>query len=124
VSKDSMISIVDDDSSVREALKDLIRSMGFAVATFACAEDFLSSDGLAQTGCLITDMRMPGMSGLELHKRLQDKGTPVPMILITAFADEKERARALRAGFLGYLTKPFNESELLGKIRSAFGGQE
>ncbi|HTJ89715.1 MAG TPA: response regulator [Acidocella sp.] len=119
-----MISIVDDDSSVREALKDLIRSMGFAVATFACAEDFLSSDVLAQTGCLITDMRMPGMSGLELHTRLQDKGTPVPMILITAFADEKERARALQAGFLGYLTKPFNESELLGKIRSAFGGQE
>jgi FixJ family two-component response regulator len=119
-----MISIVDDDSSVREALKDLIRSMGFSVATFACAEDFLGSDVLAQTGCLITDMRMPGMSGLELHMRLRDKGTPVPMILITAFADEKEKARALQAGFVGYLTKPFNESELLGRIRSAFGGQE
>jgi FixJ family two-component response regulator len=119
-----MISIVDDDLSVREALKDLIRSMGFAVATFACAEEFLCSDVLAQTGCLITDMRMPGMSGLELHMRLQDKGTPVPMILITAFADEKEKARALQAGVVGYLTKPFNESELLGRIRSAFGAQK
>jgi FixJ family two-component response regulator len=119
-----MISIVDDDSSVREALKDLIRSMGFAVATFACAEDFLGSDILAQTGCVITDMRMPGMSGLELHMRLQDQGMPVPMILITAFADEKEKARALQAGLLGYLTKPFNEAELLDRIRSALGGNE
>jgi FixJ family two-component response regulator len=124
VSKSSMISIVDDDSSVREALKDLIRSMGFSVTTFSCAEDFLCSDVLSQTGCLITDMRMPGMSGLELHMRLQDKGTPVPMILITAFADEKEKARALQAGVVGYLTKPFNEAELLGRIHSAFGGEE
>jgi FixJ family two-component response regulator len=124
VSKNSMISIVDDDSSVREALKDLIRSMGFAVETFTCAEDFLRSDRLSQTGCLITDMRMPGMSGLELHMRLLALGTPVPMILITAFSDEKEKARALRAGVMGYLTKPFNETELLGRIRSAIGGEE
>jgi FixJ family two-component response regulator len=124
VSKNSMISIVDDDSSVREALKDLIRSMGFAVETFTCAEDFLRSDRLSQTGCLITDMRMPGMSGLELHMRLLALGTPVPMILITAFSDEKEKARALRAGVMGYLTKPFNETELLGRIRSAIGEEE
>jgi FixJ family two-component response regulator len=121
VSQNSMISIVDDDSSVREALKDLIRAMGFAVETFACAEDFLLSGLVAQTGCLITDMRMPGMSGLELHMQLLAKGTPVPMILVTAFADEKEKARALQAGVMGYLTKPFNETELLTRIRSALG---
>ena len=122
--KNSMISIVDDDSSVREALKDLIRAMGFAVETFACAEDFLRSDVLAKTGCLITDMRMPGMSGLELHMRLLAGGTPVPMILITAFADEKEKARALQAGVMGYLTKPFNEAELLARIGAALDGEE
>ena len=79
---------------------------------------------LPKTGCLITDMRMPGMSGLELHMRLLAMGTPVPMILITAFADDKEKARALQAGVMGYLTKPFNEAELLARIRSALGGEE
>jgi FixJ family two-component response regulator len=124
LSKTSIISIVDDDSSVREALKDLIRAMGFAVETFSCAEDFLHSDVLAKTNCLITDMRMPGMSGLELHLRLLAMGTQVPMILITAFVDEKEKARALQAGVMGYLTKPFNEAELLARIGAALEGEE
>jgi FixJ family two-component response regulator len=119
-----MVSIVDDDSSVREALKDLIRAMGFSVATFACAEDFLGSDDLSKTDFLITDMRMPGMSGLELHMRLLTIGTPIPMVLITAFTDEKEKARALHAGVMGYLTKPFNEAELLAQIRSALDGND
>jgi FixJ family two-component response regulator len=124
LSKNFMVSIVDDDSSVREALKDLIRAMGFSVATFACAEDFLGSDDLSKTDFLITDMRMPGMSGLELHMRLLTIGTPIPMVLITAFTDEKEKARALHAGVMGYLTKPFNEAELLAQIRSALDGND
>jgi FixJ family two-component response regulator len=124
VSKNSMISIVDDDSSVREALRDLIRAMGFAVEAFECAEDFLRSDLLLRTSCLITDMRMPGISGLELHMRLLAMGTPIPMILITAFADEREKTRALQAGVIGYLTKPFNEAELLVKIHSALENSE
>lgn len=124
MSKNFMVSIVDDDSSVREALKDLIRAMGFSVATFACAEDFLGSDDLSKTDFLITDMRMPGMSGLELHMRLLTIGTPIPMVLITAFTDEKEKARALHAGVMGYLTKPFNEAELLAQIRSALDGND
>jgi FixJ family two-component response regulator len=119
-----MISIVDDDASVREALEDLIRAMGFTVQAFACAEDFLRSDLLSTTGCLITDMRMPGMSGLELHMRLRATGTPIPMILITAFADDKDKLRALQAGVIGYLTKPFNENELLTKIRSALDQED
>ena len=123
MSKNFMVSIVDDDSSVREALKDLIRAMGFSVATFACAEDFLGSDDLSKTDFLITDLRMPGMSGLELHMRLLTIGTPIPMVLITAFTDEKEKARALHAGVMGYLTKPFNEAELLAQIRSALDGK-
>ncbi len=124
MSKDSMISIVDDDLSVREALKDLIRAMGFAVEAFECAEDFLSSDLLLTTACLITDMRMPGMSGLELRMRLLAMGKPIPMILISAFADDREKARALQTGVMGYLTKPFDEAELLLKIRSAFDKKE
>ncbi|HVE23072.1 MAG TPA: response regulator [Acidocella sp.] len=119
-----MISIVDDDASVREALKDLIRAMGFSVETFASAEDFLRSGDLSKTDFLITDMRMPGMSGLELHHRLRAMGAPVPMVLITAFADEKEKTRALHAGVMGYLTKPFNEAELLAKIRAALDGED
>jgi FixJ family two-component response regulator len=123
LSKNFMVSIVDDDTSVREALKDLIRALGFSVATFACAEDFLGSDDLSKTDFLITDMRMPGMSGLELHMRLLAIGTPIPMVLVTAFTDEKEKTRALQAGVMGYLTKPFNEAELLAKIRSALDGK-
>ena len=123
MSKNFMVSIVDDDSSVREALKDLIRAMGFSVATFVCAEDFLGSDDLSKTDFLITDMRMPGMSGLELHMRLLAIGTPIPMVLVTAFTDEKEKTRALQAGVMGYLTKPFNEAELLAQIRSALDGK-
>lgn len=119
-----MISIVDDDASVREALKDLIRAMGFSVETFASAEDFLRSGDLSKTGFLITDMRMPGMSGLDLHQRLRAMGAPVPVVLITAFADEKEKTRALQAGVMGYLTKPFNETELLAKIRAALDGED
>ena len=112
------ISIVDDDLSVREATMDLFRSMGFTAEVFACAEDFLASELRHDTSCLISDMRMPGMSGLELHNRLVEAGAPIPTILMTAFPNEIDKVSALQAGVVGYLTKPFNETELLGFIHS------
>ena len=113
-----MISVVDDDLSVREATMDLFRSMGFTAEVFACAEDFLASKLRHDTSCLVSDMRMPGMSGLELHNRLVEAGTPIPTILMTAFPNEIDKVSALQAGVVGYLTKPFNETELLGFIHS------
>ena len=117
-----MIAIVDDDSSVREATMDLLRAMGFTAKVFPCAEDFLASELRHNTSCLISDMRMPGMSGLELHNRLVEAGTPIPTILMTAFSNDRDKASALQAGVLGYLTKPFNETEVLGLIHSVLEG--
>jgi FixJ family two-component response regulator len=117
-----MISIVDDDSSVREATMDLLRAMGFMAKVFPCAEDFLASELRHNTSCLISDMRMPGMSGLELHNRLVEAGTPIPTILMTAFPNDRDKVSALQAGVVGYLTKPFNETELLGFIHSVLEG--
>jgi FixJ family two-component response regulator len=114
-----VIAIVDDDASVREAMVGLMRALGFIAEAFPCAEDFLKSDGPQHTSCLIADVRMPGMSGLELHRRLVASGKPIPTVLITAHSDDGVRARALKAGIIGYLTKPFREDDLLGCIRSA-----
>jgi FixJ family two-component response regulator len=114
-----VIAIVDDDESVREATMSLMRALGFLAEAFPCAEDFLKSDGLHRTSCLIADVRMPGMSGLELYHRLVASGTPIPTVLITAHSDDGVRARALQAGIICYLTKPFREDDLLGCIRSA-----
>lgn len=115
---EASISIVDDDESVREAIKGLMKSLGYTVASFASAEEFLASNGADGSACLIVDMQMPGMSGLALHDHLIASGKSVPTILITAFPDEKTRARALQRGVLSYLAKPFSESELLRCIRS------
>ena len=117
-----MISIVDDDLSIREATMDLFRAMGFTAEVFACAEDFLASELRHNTSCLISDMRMPGMSGLELHKSLVEAGAPIPTILMTAFPNDIDKASALRAGVVGYLSKPFNETELLGFVQSVLEG--
>ena len=114
-----VISIVDDDPSVREGTMDLLNSMGFIVETFQRAHDFLNSKSVDSTSVLITDMRMPGMTGLELHNHLVVSGKVVPTILITAFPEEKDRVRALRAGVRCYLAKPFNANELLECIKSA-----
>jgi FixJ family two-component response regulator len=114
-----MISIVDDDESVREATMSLMRAAGFAPEAFRSANDFLSSQSLHRTECLVADVQMPGMSGFELHQRLVQSGTPIPTILITAYPDEKTRVRAIEAGVFCYLTKPFNENDLLGCIQSA-----
>ncbi len=114
-----VIAIVDDDSSVREGAADLLNAMGFAAETFACADDFLKSAHRDGTSCLITDMRMPGMTGLALHQHLVASGTVIPTILITAFPNPADRARALKAGVHCYLPKPFDEMDLLACLRSA-----
>jgi len=118
----ALISIVDDDESVREATKGLMKSLGLSAQTFACAEDFLGSDQLQCTSCLIADVQMPGMSGLDLYRQLLAGGNSIPTILITAYPDDNVRARALNAGVICYLIKPFSEDDLLECIRTALGG--
>ena len=114
-----MISIVDDDDFVRESLRDLIESLGYNVAVFGSAERFLEAECLAETSCLITDLRMPGLSGLDLQGRLTADGHRIPVIFVTAFSDEKFQVRAMRAGALGFLSKPFDESSLISCLETA-----
>ena len=113
LAKNVMISIVDDDKSVREAAKMLIRSLGYATATFASAEEFLESGRLRDTACLITDVQMPGMSGVDLQSHLVANGHCTPVILVTAYPEESVRERALDAGAFGFLGKPFSEECLI-----------
>jgi len=120
----STISVVDDDPSAREGITDLVKSMGFEAQAFERAEDFLESDRLNHTDCLITDMRMPGMSGLELHDRLVSTGVSIPTIVVTAFPQDADRQRAERAGICCYLTKPCDEQNLLKCIRAALAGAQ
>ena len=114
-----LILIVDDDESMREAIEGLIRSLGYRVEAVASAQEFLSSRFVRNTSCLIADMQMPGMTGFELYRRLSTSEKPIPTILITAYPDDGVRERALSAGVLGYLSKPFDEDDLLACIRSA-----
>ena len=111
-----LISIVDDDESVRQALKSLIDSVGFRAEVFHSGEEFLKSPYLLQTDCLIADVRMPGMSGLELQERLSAAGSSIPIVFISAHEDKEARARGLRAGAIDFLQKPFSEDSLLGAI--------
>ena len=117
--KNIPISIVDDDESVREAMAGLMKSYGYIVETFDSGPSFLNSDHRGRTNCLIADVQMPGMTGFELHSELVAAGDPIPTILITAHPDDRARARALKAGVLCYLAKPFSEVDLLGCIRTA-----
>ena len=114
-----IISVVDDDDSVRESLRGLLRSVRFVVEVFASAEEFLSSDRVRATDCLILDMRMPGMSGLELQRRLMASHPKMPVIFITAHGDEELRSRALSGGAVDYLLKPFSEEALLTAVQTA-----
>ncbi len=114
-----LISIIDDDKLIREAIGGLIKSLGFRVQVFASAEEFLSSRHVRRTSCLIADMQMPKMSGLELHRHLSASGKPIPTILITAYIDDSVRERALSAGVTGYLYKSFKEDDLLACVSSA-----
>jgi len=110
-----IISIIDDDESMRCAVKSLVKSLGFGAYTFASAEKFLQSRHLDHTSCLITDLQMPGLNGVELQKSLLAQGRRIPIIFVTAFPEERLRARAMAAGALGFLSKPF-ESETLIKL--------
>ena len=114
-----IVMIVDDDESVRRAARRLIRSYGYAVETFVSADDFLAAGRLSETACLVLDVQMPGLNGLELQSRLVAEGHQVPIIFITAFNDENARAQALKAGALCYLVKPFEEADLLNSINLA-----
>ena len=114
-----VISIVDDDESVREAIESLMKSVGYIAKVFPSAGAFLRSGHLADTGCLILDVQMPGMSGLELQKSLVASKCRVPIIFISAHSDAEARARALEAGAVGFLQKPFSEDALLSAINSS-----
>lgn len=116
-----LISVVDDNDSVRESLKGLIRSVGFAAEVFPSAENFLNSDHLNDTRCLILDVRMPGMTGLELQRRLAKSNPDIPIIFITAHGNEAARSQALKDGAADYLFKPFSERALLNAINAALG---
>lgn len=118
-SADRLVAIVEDDASARAAMVGLVRSLGFATAAFGSAAAFLRSDRVRRTGCLIADMQMPEMTGLELHRRLVATGRPIPTVLVTAHADEAVRALALQAGIRGYLAKPVRPEDLLDVIRAA-----
>jgi FixJ family two-component response regulator len=118
--KTLIISIVDDDESVRDAAEVVVRSLGYAAATFASAEEYLRSGRMQDTSCLIADVQMPGMSGLDLQARLIADGYRMPIIFVTAFPKENVRARALQAGAIGFLVKPFSSDRLIECIGKAF----
>ena len=114
-----LISIVDDDDALRTSLENLIRSVGLRTQGFTSAEAFLSSNHVPETRCLVLDVRMAGMSGLELQRQMAAAKSPIPIIFITAHEDDAQRARALEAGALAFLHKPFYEEELLNAIEAA-----
>jgi FixJ family two-component response regulator len=117
--KTNLVAIVDDDDLMRGALQGMLKSVGLRSQAFASAEEFLTSGQQSQTACLIADVRMPGMSGLELQAELNDAQRRIPTIFITAHGDEKMRMRALRAGAVEFLAKPFDDEALLASVRAA-----
>jgi FixJ family two-component response regulator len=119
MSRVQLISIVDDDDALRSSLDDLIRSIGFRTQGFPSADAFLSSNQACDTACLILDVRMPGMNGLELQRKMVAANWRIPIIFITSHADDDARARALEAGAVAFLYKPFREEELLNAIDAA-----
>ena len=114
-----LISIIDDDQPFRESMRRLMRSLGYTVAVFPSAADFLASSRLRETSCLITDVHMPAMTGVELFRHLIKAGHAIPTILITAYPSEVERVRALKDGALCYLRKPVDEQKLSRCLRAA-----
>ena len=116
------MAIVDDDRSIQYALKDLMESAGLSARSFGSAEEFLESDQRNQTAFVVADIRMPGMSGLELQAKLKAEGSRIPMIFITAHADAKLRMQAMKAGAIEFLSKPFDGEALLRTVRAALKG--
>src|SRR6202789_332298 len=117
--KASLVSVVEDDRFFRESMRRLMGPLGYSVEAFPPAADFLASPRLVETACLIADVHMPAMTGLELYKHLTDAGYAIPTILVTAYPDEDVRARALREGVVCYLRKPVDEKLLLPCLRAA-----
>jgi len=113
-----MISIVDDDECVRKAIERLLRSLGYAVLTYPSAEDFLDSNHVTETSCLITDVHMPGLSGVELYHRLLADGFAAPTIFVSGLADEATRTQILASGAVGFLSKPFGQKSLIDCLKS------
>jgi len=117
-----LVAIVDDDRSVQSALKDLLESAGVSAQCFGSAEEFLESDQRSQTTSMVADVRMPGMSGLELQARLKAEGSRIPIIFITAHGDAKMRMQAMKAGAIEFLSKPLDNEVLLEKVLTALKG--
>jgi FixJ family two-component response regulator len=115
----ALVSVVDDDESVRESLPDLLKEFGFAVQSFASAEEFLASGRIAETRCLVLDIAMPGMSGPDLQRELTRRSQPIPIVFITANEDSRECVQVLDAGAVSCLIKPFSETALLRAVTTA-----
>jgi FixJ family two-component response regulator len=113
------VFVVDDDASMREALKNLLRSVGLAVETFGSAQEFLSSDRSKAPGCLVLDVRLPGLSGLDLQRQLADANLQIPIVFITGHGDIQMSVRAMKAGAAEFLTKPFRDQDLLDAVQQA-----
>jgi FixJ family two-component response regulator len=122
--KTSLVSVVEDDQFFRESMRRLMRSLGYSVEAFPSAADFLASPRLGETACLIADVNMPAMTGLELHRRLIEIGHAVPTILVTAYPDDDVRKRALNDGIVCYLRKPVDENHLMRCLRAALHSGE
>jgi FixJ family two-component response regulator len=117
--KTLLVSVVEDDSHFRDSMSRLMRSLGYNVETFPSAVDLLTSPRLIETTCLVADVHMPAMTGIELHKHLKEAGLMIPTILVTAYPDDVERARALNDGVVCYLRKPIDEEQLIRCFRAA-----
>jgi FixJ family two-component response regulator len=118
-----LVSVVEDDHFFRESMRRLMRSLGYPVEVFSSAADFLASPHLSKTTCLIADVQMPGMTGLDLHRSMIDAGYAIPTILVTAYPNDVDRARAMNDGVVCYLGKPVDEKLLTGCLREALGSE-
>ena len=119
MSKTPMVVVIDDDEAVRDATQGLLRAMGYHASTFASADDFLKSEQVHDTSCLITDVQMPGLSGIDLQDRLIARGHRIPVIFITGYPNDSLRARAMKAGAVGFLRKPYNVDHLISCLDKA-----
>jgi FixJ family two-component response regulator len=124
MSKPSLVSVVEDDQFFRESMQRLMRSLGYTVEAFASAADFLASPRVVETACLIADVHMPTMTGVELYRHLVNAGYAIPTILVTAYPDDADRAQAVKDGVVCYLRKPIDETRLIRCLREALRSGE
>jgi FixJ family two-component response regulator len=124
MTKRTLISVVEDDQPFRESMRKLMTVLGYTVEAFSSAADFLKSPLVAETACLVSDVQIPGMSGIELHRHLVQAGHAIPTILVTAYPDEKTRSRALTDGVVCYLSKPVDDEQLERCLRSALDSRQ